>query len=59
MAQAGGAETINFDEESNVVGRLNEMTGAKVRRNASTRLDWKPTRLGSIDVPCKTVPSKP
>jgi threonine dehydrogenase-like Zn-dependent dehydrogenase len=29
MARAGGAETINLDEESNVVARLNDMTGGK------------------------------
>ncbi|QRE77062.1 zinc-dependent alcohol dehydrogenase [Methylobacterium aquaticum] len=29
MARAGGAETINLDEESNVVARLNDMTDGK------------------------------
>ena len=29
MARAGGAETIDFDRESNVVARLNDMTGGK------------------------------
>ncbi len=29
MARAGGAETIDFDRESNVLARLNDMTGGK------------------------------
>ncbi|SFU85790.1 Threonine dehydrogenase [Methylobacterium sp. 174MFSha1.1] len=29
MARAGGAETIDLEEESNVVARLNDMTGGK------------------------------
>ncbi len=40
MAEAGGAITINFKEES-VIERLNELTRGKGRRNASTRWAWK------------------
>jgi threonine dehydrogenase-like Zn-dependent dehydrogenase len=43
MARAGGATTIDFEDES-VVERLNELTSGKGPRSASMRSGWKPTR---------------
>ncbi len=43
MARAGGAETIDLDEESNVVAKLNDMTNGKGRRSASIRSGWRRT----------------
>ncbi len=49
MAEAGGAITINFEEE-NVVERLNELTGARVPRSASTASAWR----AMSRPPCRT-----
>ena len=47
MAEAAGAITINFEEES-VIERLNELTGGEGPTSASTRSAWRATScLGS------------
>ena len=43
MASAAGAITINFDDES-VLDRLKELTGARGRKNVSTRSAWSRMR---------------
>ena len=40
MAEAGGATTVNFEEES-VVERLNDLTSGKGPENASMRSGWR------------------
>ena len=49
MAEAGGAETINFDEESNVVGRLNDITGGKGPEKCIDSVGLEAHATGSID----------
>jgi threonine dehydrogenase-like Zn-dependent dehydrogenase len=48
MARAGGAVTIDFDEES-VLDRLQELTLGKGPTSASRRSAWRRMRLRSID----------
>ena len=52
MAEAGGAITINFDEES-VIERLNELTNGKGPRSASTPSAWRRMRPAP-SMPCTT-----
>ena len=49
MAEAGGAETINFDEESNGVGRLNDKTGGKGPEKCIDSVGLEAHATGSID----------
>jgi len=48
MAQAGGATTINFDEES-VVERLNELTGGKGPEKCIDAVGMEAHATGSLD----------
>jgi threonine dehydrogenase-like Zn-dependent dehydrogenase len=49
MAEAGGAETINFDEVGNVVGRLNDMTDGKGPEKCIDSVGLEAHATGSID----------
>ena len=49
MAQAGGAEVINYDEESNIVGRLNDMTDGKGPEKCIDSVGLEAHAAGAID----------
>ena len=49
MAEAGGAETINFDQENDVVGRLNDMTDGKGPEKCIDSVGLEAHATSSID----------
>jgi threonine dehydrogenase-like Zn-dependent dehydrogenase len=49
MAKAGGAETVNFEEESDVVAKLNDMTGGKGPEKCIDAVGLEAHALGSLD----------
>ena len=49
MAEAGGAEIIDFDQEANVVGRLNDMTDGKGPEKCIDSVGLEAHATGSID----------
>ncbi len=57
MAEAGGAEVIDYDAEPNIVGRLNDMTDGRGRKNASTRSGSRRTPW-ALSTPSTTGPSR-
>ncbi len=49
MAEAGGAEVINYDEEPNIVGRLNDMTDGKGPEKCIDSVGLEAHAAGAID----------
>ena len=49
MAEAGGAEVINYDEESDIVACLNEMTGGKGPEKCIDAVGLEAHATGAID----------
>ena len=49
MAQAGGAEILDYDEESNIVGQLNDMTDGKGPEKCIDAVGLEAHATGAID----------
>ena len=49
MARAGGAEVINYDEEANIVGLLNDMTDGKGPEKCIDSVGLEAHAMGAID----------
>ena len=49
MAEAGGAEVINYDEEPNIVGRLNDMTDGKGPEKCIDSVGLEAHAAGAVD----------
>ena len=49
MAEAGGAEVLSFDEESSIVGRLNDMTDGKGPEKCIDAVGLEAHAMGSVD----------
>jgi threonine dehydrogenase-like Zn-dependent dehydrogenase len=49
MAEAGGAEVINYDDESNIVARLNDMTDGKGPEKCIDSVGLEAHATGAID----------